>query len=76
MPAARQFGDDAVADVIDCRLSNVHLLDAVRALAFKWIRILWKCWHDGVPYDEAKYLQRLREKGSPLVQNLPVAIAS
>ena len=48
----------------------------LRALAYKWIRILWKCWHDGVPYDEAKYLQRLREKGSPLVQNLPVAIAS
>jgi len=48
----------------------------LRALAYKWIRILWKCWHDGVPYDEAKYLQRLREKGSPLVQNLPAAIAS
>ena len=48
----------------------------LRALAYKWIRILWKCWHDGAPYDEAKYLQRLREKGSPLVQNLPVALAS
>jgi transposase len=48
----------------------------LRALAYKWIRILWKCWHDGVPYDEAKYLQRLREKGSPLVQNLPAATAS
>jgi transposase len=48
----------------------------LRALAYKWIRILWKCWHDGVPYDEAKYLQRLREKGSPLVQNLPAAPTS
>ncbi len=43
----------------------------LRGLAYKWIRILWRCWHDAVPYDEAKYLQRLREKGSPLVANTP-----
>lgn len=38
----------------------------MRALAYKWIRILWRCWHDGVAYDETKYLARLRAKGSPL----------
>ena len=43
----------------------------IRALAYKWIRILWKCWHDQVAYDEAKYLARLREKGSPLVPKIP-----
>jgi hypothetical protein len=32
---------------------------AVRALAFKWIRILFRCWKDRTPYDEAKYLQVL-----------------
>ncbi len=26
---------------------------AVRALAFKWIRILWRCWVDLTPYDES-----------------------
>jgi hypothetical protein len=25
----------------------------VRSLAFKWLRILWRMWHDGVPYDES-----------------------
>src|SRR6516165_730194 len=26
---------------------------AVRALAFKWIRILYRCWKSRIPYDEA-----------------------
>lgn len=43
----------------------------IRALAYKWLRILWKCWRDGVAYDEAKYLERLRLKGSPLVPEIP-----
>lgn len=41
---------------------------AVRALAFKWIRILYRCWKDRRPYDELQYLQALRKKGSPLLQ--------
>ncbi len=43
---------------------------AIRALAFKWIRILFRCWQDRVPYDEARYLQALQEKGSPLAQQI------
>jgi transposase len=43
---------------------------AMRALAFKWIRILFRAWQDGKPYDEAKYLLALKKKKSPLVQNL------
>ena len=39
----------------------------MRALAYKWIRILWRCWQNGVAYDELKYLKALRAKGSPLV---------
>lgn len=35
---------------------------AVRALGFKWLRILYRCWKDGRPYDEARYLQAC-EKG-------------
>jgi hypothetical protein len=42
---------------------------AMRALAFKWIRILFRCWQDRKPYDEAKYLLALKKKKSPLVQN-------
>lgn len=43
---------------------------AIRALAYKWGRILWRCWQDGKPYDEAKYLEALRRKKSPLIQLL------
>jgi transposase len=39
---------------------------AVRALAFKWIRVVFRCWKDGVAYDEAKYLASLARRGSPL----------
>ena len=43
---------------------------AVRSLAFKWVRILYRCWQDRTPYDEAKYLMALKAKGSPLVAEL------
>jgi transposase len=37
----------------------------LRALAFKWIRVLWKCWQDRQPYDEARYLKQLIHRKSP-----------
>jgi transposase len=40
---------------------------AVRALAFKWIRILYRCWKDHKPYNEAIYLKALQQRGSSLV---------
>lgn len=40
---------------------------AVRALAYKWIRIIWKCWQTREKYDEARYVECLRRKGSKLV---------
>ncbi len=43
---------------------------AIRALAYKWIRIVFRCWQDRVPYDEAKYLLSLKRKGSSLVKQL------
>jgi len=46
---------------------------AVRALAFKWIRILYRCWQDRSPYDESKYLEALRRSGSPLLKQLAEA---
>jgi transposase len=39
---------------------------AVRALAFKWIRVVFRCWKDGVAYDESKYLASLARRGSHL----------
>ncbi len=46
---------------------------AVRALAFKWIRILYRCWVTRTPYDEAKYLKALKDRGSPLLMNAETA---
>ncbi len=43
---------------------------AVRALAFKWIRILFRCWQHRTPYDESVYLNALQRRGSPLMHNL------
>jgi transposase len=43
---------------------------AVRALAFKWIRILFRCWQNRTPYDESVYLNALQRRGSPLIHNL------
>jgi len=39
---------------------------AVRALAFQWIRILYRCWKDRQPYDERIYLEAQRRRNSPL----------
>ncbi len=45
---------------------------AVRALAFKWIRILYRCWKTNTPYDEATYLKALKTRGSPLLSAKPL----
>src|SRR5215218_7560379 len=38
---------------------------AARALSFKWVRIIFRCWQTRTAYDEVKYLESLRRKGSP-----------
>jgi transposase len=43
---------------------------AVRALAYKWIRILFRCWQNRTPYDESVHLDNLKQRGSPLIHNL------
>ena len=42
---------------------------AVRSLAFKWIRILFRCWKDRTPYDEQRYTACLQRRHSPLVDS-------
>ncbi len=51
------------------RAGNDHHA-AVRALAYKWIRIAFRCWKDRVPYDDARYVESLRRRGSPLAAAL------
>ncbi len=38
----------------------------LRSLAFKWLRILWRCWQNRTPYDEARYLTRLAQRNPNL----------
>jgi transposase len=36
----------------------------IRALAFKWIRVLFRCWQSNTPYNEDRYIQALTKRGS------------
>lgn len=39
---------------------------AIRTLAYRWIRVLYACWNDRTTYDETRYLQQLARRGSTL----------
>jgi len=43
---------------------------AVRSLAFKWLRIIFRCWKDGTPYDDALYMASLKANNAPLLAYL------
>ena len=47
---------------------------ALRSLAFKWIRILFRCWQQRTPYNMQIYWQALVRRGSPLLRRLPAAV--
>ena len=49
---------------------------ALRALAYKWIRIVYRCWQTRTPYDESAYLHALKRRGSPLLAAVSVASQS
>jgi transposase len=46
---------------------------AVRKLAYKWIRILFRCWKNGTPYDEAVYQRSLEKRRPAMKAALPPA---
>lgn len=43
---------------------------AIRSLAYRWKRIIFRCWKDSTPYDEEKYLKALQRRNSPLAKFL------
>jgi transposase len=83
----QSFFEYASQSVLHCGWARVFIKDqlargktyptAIRALAFKWQRIMFVCWRDRVPYDETIYLQSLQRRGSHLAckldQQLPKA---
>lgn len=38
----------------------------LRALAYKWVRVMYRCWQNRESYDEDRYLRALRANGAPL----------
>jgi len=45
--------------------------EAVRKLAYKWQRIVWRMWQERQPYDEARYLGSLQQRGLEIYAGLP-----
>jgi transposase len=73
----QSFHEYAKESVLWCRWAAAYYLQqrmkgsshhtAVRALAFKWQRVIWKCWQDRTPYRDQLYEAALRRSGSDLV---------
>ena len=45
---------------------------AVRSVAFKWIRILFRCWKDRTPYDDLRYSDHLQRRQSAAHHGLEI----
>jgi Transposase/Transposase IS116/IS110/IS902 family len=69
------FVEWAGQTVVHCRWARAYYQHMVakgkthqvilRALAFKWIRVLWRCWQTHTPYDDSRYLRQLLKRKSP-----------
>src|SRR6266487_2494774 len=76
----QSFFEYASQSALHCPLATAFIQDqlargkshstAVRALAFKWQRIMFVCWRDRVLYNETTYLQSLKHRGSHLARKL------
>ena len=54
----------ALYDQLKARGKSHHM--AIRAVAFKWMRILYRCWKDRQPYQEEVYLASRAKRSLPL----------
>jgi hypothetical protein len=65
--ASHSIGQSEWAKAYYEHLRNDEKMDhhpTVRSLAYKWIRIIFRCWKDGKPYDEQVNQNSLRRRGS------------
>jgi transposase len=67
---ARRFSDWSRAFYAMKRAGGMAHHAAVRALAYKWIRIIFRMWQTRTPYSEAMYMQHLQSRNSPLLAYL------
>lgn len=60
-----RHGDAWAADVYRrARARGCNHPHAVRILARAWLRVLWRCWHDGVPYDAQRHDGAVRARAA------------
>jgi len=57
----------AAAYYLQQRTKGARHHTAVRALAYKWQRIIWRCWMNRKPYQDQTYEAALRKAKSPLI---------
>ena len=62
------LGEGVLRELPSCRARGKHHQAALRALAFKWIRILYRCGVERQPYDEPRYLLSLQKRHAPLLK--------
>lgn len=48
---------------------------AIRALAYRWIRIIFSCWKNRLPYEEAIYVKSLQERKPAWLESSPDIIS-
>ncbi len=58
----------ARAYYVQCREKGMGHHQAVRSLAYKWIRIIYKCWKEQILYDDGHYMSMLKKRGSNLIK--------
>lgn len=73
----QSFHEYAKESLLWCRWAAAYYLQqrqkgsshhtAVRALAYKWQRIIFRCWLNHAPYQDHIYEDSLRKHGSPIV---------
>jgi transposase len=66
---ARKHCDWARAFYQHKRAHGMRHHAAVRALAFKWIRIIFRCWKNHTPYDDERYTRQLQRKNVDYLQS-------
>lgn len=76
----QSFHEFAVQSIIHCdwarayydhkKAQGMHHQTAIRALAYKWIRIIYRCWKDQVPYNDLTYMESLRQKRPSWLESL------
>lgn len=68
---ARRWSDWSRAFYEMKRAQGMKHQAAVRALAYKWIRIAFRLWQDRTTYSEEAYIEQLKKHHSPIVKYLP-----